>query len=245
MENNFRNTNLNDIESATIVNERSLFASVFTWMFLALAVTTVCSLLFAYNPDLGQLLYKYDEFGNRIGTSMIGWVVMLAPLGLVLVMNFAFNKLSFVALMGIFFGFSALMGISLSSIFLVYRLDSIGVVFASTSALFGIMAVAGYTTKTDLTKMGSLLMIGLIGIVISSLINMFMRSDTMGYIISIISVIVFTGLTAYDVQKIKALAQANDGSSDFKKMGVIGALTLYLDFINLFLSLLRLFGKRD
>ncbi len=245
METNFRNTNLNNIESATIIKERSLFASVFTWMFLALGVTTICSLLFAYNPDLGQLLYKYDELGNRIGTSMIGWIVMLAPLGLVMVMNFAFNKLSFVALMGIFFGFSALMGISLSSIFMVYSLDSIGVVFASTCALFGIMAVAGYTTKADLTKMGSLLMIGLIGIIIASLINMFMHSGTMGYIISIISVIVFTGLTAYDVQKIKELAQANDGSSDFKKIGVMGALTLYLDFINLFLSLLRLFGKRD
>ncbi|MBL7935825.1 MAG: Bax inhibitor-1/YccA family protein [Bacteroidia bacterium] len=245
MDNNFRKTDLSNIESATIVNERSLFASVFTWMFLALAVTTVCSLLFAYNPELGNLLYKVDEMGNKIGTSMIGWIVMFAPLGLVLVMNFAFNKLSFVALMGIFFGFSALMGVSLSSIFLVYNLDSIGVVFASTCALFGIMAVAGYTTKTDLTKMGSLLMIGLIGVVIASLINMFMKSDTMGYIISIISVIVFTGLTAYDVQKIKELAQANDGSSDFKKIGVMGALTLYLDFINLFLSLLRLFGKRD
>ena len=235
METNFRNTNLNNIESATIVKERSLFASVFTWMFLALGITTIASLLFAYNPDLRGLLYNYDEFNIPVGTSMLGWIIMLAPLGLVLVMNFAFNKLSFVALMGI----------SLSSIFLVYNLDSIGVVFASTCALFGIMAVAGYTTKADLTKMGSLLMIGLIGIVVASLINMFMKSDTMGYIISIISVIVFTGLTAYDVQKIKELAQANDGSSDFKKMGVMGALTLYLDFINLFLSLLRLFGKRD
>jgi uncharacterized protein len=245
METNFKKTNFNNIESATIIQERSLFASVFTWMFLALAVTTVCSLLFAYNPDFGQLLYKFDDMGNAIGTSMLGWVIMLAPLGLVLVMNFAFNKLSFMALMGIFFGFSALMGISLSSIFHVYNLDSIGVVFASTCALFGVMAVSGYTTKADLTKMGSLLLIGLIGIVIASLINMFMKSDTMGYIISIISVIVFTGLTAYDVQKIKELAQANDGSSDFKKMGVMGALTLYLDFINLFLALLRLFGKRD
>jgi len=245
MENNSRNTNLDKFENAHVITERSLFASVFTWMFLALGVTTICSLLFAYNPELGGLLYKYDELGNPIGTSMIGWVAMLAPLGLVLVMNFAFNKLSFVALMGIFFGFSALMGISLSSIFLMYRLDSIGVVFASTCALFGVMAVAGYTTKTDLTKMGSLLMIGLIGVIIASLINMFMKSDMMGYVISIISVIVFTGLTAYDVQKIKALAEANDGSTDFKKMGVMGALTLYLDFINLFLSLLRLFGKRD
>lgn len=245
METNFRKTNLDNIESATIVNERSLFASVFTWMFFALGITTLCSLLFAYKPELAALLRNYDEMGNPVGMSILGWVIMLAPLGLVLLMNFAFNKLSFVALMGIFFGFSALMGISLSSIFLVYNLDSIGVVFASTCALFGIMAVAGYTTKADLTKMGSLLMIGLIGVVIASLINMFMRSDTMGYIISIISVIVFTGLTAYDVQKIKEMAQANDGSADFKKMGVMGALTLYLDFINLFLSLLRLFGKRD
>lgn len=245
METNFRKTNLNNIESATIVNERSLFASVFAWMFVALGITTACSLLFAYNPELGRLLYNVDEFGNPMGTSILGWVIMLAPLGLVLVMNFAFNKLSFLALMAIFFTFSALFGISLSSIFLVYNLDSIGVVFASTCALFGVMAVAGYTTKADLTKMGSLLMIGLIGVVIASLINMFMRSDTMGYIISIISVIVFTGLTAYDVQKIKALAAANDGSADFKKMGVMGALTLYLDFINLFLALLRLFGKKD
>ena len=245
METNFRKTDLNNIESATIVNERSLFASVFTWMFVALGVTTISSLLFAYNPELGNLLYNFDDMGNAIGRSLIGWVVMLAPLGLVLMMNFAFNKLSFVALMGIFFGFSMLMGISLSSIFLAYRLDSIGVVFGSTCALFGVMAVAGYTTKADLTKMGSLLMIGLIGIVIASLINMFMRSDSMGYIISIISVVVFTGLTAYDVQKIKEMAQANDGSSDFKKMGVMGALTLYLDFINLFLSLLRLFGKKN
>lgn len=245
METNFRKTDLNNIESATIVNERSLFASVFTWMFVALGVTTISSLLFAYNPELGNLLYNFDDMGNAIGRSLIGWVVMLAPLGLVLMMNFAFNKLSFVALMGIFFGFSMLMGISLSSIFLAYRLDSIGVVFGSTCALFGVMAVAGYTTKADLTKMGSLLMIGLIGIVIASLINMFMHSDSMGYIISIISVVVFTGLTAYDVQKIKEMAQVNDGSSDFKKMGVMGALTLYLDFINLFLSLLRLFGKKN
>jgi len=244
MNHNFRKTDLNNIESAVIVNERSLFASVFTWMFLALGVTSLFSLLFAYNPDLGNMLYKEDQMG-RMSISIFGWICMLAPLGLVLVMNFAFNKLSFTTLMAIFFGYAALNGISFSAIFHIYSLDSIGVVFASTCALFGIMAVAGYTTKTDLTKMGSLLMIGLIGIVIASLINFFMHSDTMGYIISIVSVIIFTGLTAYDVQKIKEMAQYSDGSSDFKKIGVMGALTLYLDFINLFLALLRLFGKRD
>ena len=243
METDFRNTNLDNIESAVIVNERSLFASVFTWMFLALGLTTVCSLLFAYNPTLSHILYTNDAMGN-MSISIMGWVCMFAPLGLVLVMSFAFNKLSFPILMAMFFGYAAINGISFSAIFLIYQLPSIGVVFASTCALFGIMAVAGYTTKTDLTKMGSLLIIGLIGIVIASLINMFMKSDTMGYIISIISVVVFTGLTAWDVQKIKNLAQQNDGSVSFKKLGVMGALTLYLDFINLFLALLRIFGDR-
>lgn len=244
METNFRKTNLNNIESATIVNERSLFASVFTWMFVALGITAGFSMLFAFVPELSNFIYSDDEMGRR-SISIFGWICMLAPIGLVLLMNFAFNKLSFAALIAVFFGYATLNGISFSVLFQIYNLGSIGVVFASTCALFGVMAVAGYTTKADLTKMGSLLMIGLIGIVIASLINMFMHSDSMSYIISIISVIVFTGLTAYDVQKIKEMAQANDGSSDFKKIGVMGALTLYLDFINLFLSLLRLFGKRD
>lgn len=241
---NTRNTNIDNFQGVSAETTRSLFASVFTWMFIALGITTLCSLLFAYNPALGQLLYTQNEQGT-MRTSILGWIIMLAPLGLVLIMNFAFNKLSFIVLIGIFFLFSALFGISLSSIFYRYSIDSIGTVFASSCALFGIMAVAGYTTKADLTKMGSLLTIGLIGIVIASLINMFMRSDTMGYIISIISVVVFTGLTAYDVQKIKELSQQNNGTADFKKMGVMGALTLYLDFINLFLALLRIFGKRD
>jgi FtsH-binding integral membrane protein len=118
-------------------------------------------------------------------------------------------------------------------------------VFLSTVALFAIMAIAGYTTKTDLTKLGSLLFIGLIGIIVASLINMFMHSERMDYILSILGVIVFTGLTAYDVQKIKNMAAEDDGSTPFKKMSIMGALTLYLDFINIFLYLLRLFGKRN
>ena len=244
METNFRKTNLNNIESATIVNERSLFASVFTWMFVALGITTLFSMLFAFVPELSSFIFRDDELGRR-SISIFGWICMLAPLGLVLLMNFAFNKLSFTTLIAVFFAYALLNGISFSVLFQIYNIASIGVVFASTCALFGVMAVAGYTTKTDLTKMGSLLMIGLIGIVIASLINMFMHSDSMSYIISIIGVIVFTGLTAYDVQKIKEMAQANDGSSDFKKIAVMGALTLYLDFINLFLHLLRLFGRRN
>ncbi len=241
----FRNTDLNNIEGASIVNERSLFASVFTWMFVALGITTAFSMLFAFVPELSQYIFRVDEVTGRQTVSIFGWVCMLAPIGLVLLMSFAFNKLSFPALISVFFLYAILNGIGFSVLFYVYSLGSIVTVFASTCALFGVMAIAGYTTKTDLTKLGSLLMIGLIGIVIASLINMFMRSDSMSYIISIISVIVFTGLTAYDVQKIKEMAVHNDGSADAKKIGVMGALTLYLDFINLFLALLRLFGRRD
>jgi len=241
---NNRNTSLNNIQGASVTETRSLFASVFLWMFVALGITTLCSTLFAYNESLLQLLYNVDEFG-RGRVSVLGWIIMLAPLGLVLLMNFAFNKLSFPALISIFFAYSALVGISLSSIFLLYNIGSIVVVFASTCALFGVMAIAGYTTKADLTKMGSILIIGLIGIVIASLINIFAKSGTLDFIISIVGVIIFTGLTAYDTQKIKNLAAQSDGSADFKKLGVMGALSLYLDFINLFLMLLRLFGRKD
>jgi FtsH-binding integral membrane protein len=241
---NNRNTSINNLQGTSVTDTRSLFASVFLWMFIALGITTLCSTIFAYNESLKDILYTVDAMG-RGRVSVLGWIIMLAPLGLVLLMSFAFNKLSFPALISIFFAYSALVGISLSSIFMLYDIGSIVVVFGSTCALFGVMAIAGYTTKADLTKMGSILTIGLIGIVIASLINIFAKSGTMDFIISIIGVIIFTGLTAYDTQKIKNLAAQNDGSSDFKKLAVMGALSLYLDFINLFMMLLRLFGRRD
>jgi FtsH-binding integral membrane protein len=137
------------------------------------------------------------------------------------------------------------MGMSLSFIFLAYTMGSIVGVFVSSAAMFGLMAIMGYTTNTDLTKMGSILMMALIGIIVASLINMFLKSDGMSYIISIVSVIIFTGLTAYDVQKLKNIgAGVEYGTEATAKLSIIGALTLYLDFINLFLALLRLFGNR-
>ncbi len=137
------------------------------------------------------------------------------------------------------------MGVSLSFIFLAYTQSAIYQVFFIAAAMFGTMAVVGYTTKTDLTKMGSLLFMALIGIIIASVVNMFMKSDTMGYIISFIAVIVFTGLTAYDVQKLKNIGDnVEAGTEATAKMSILGALTLYLDFINLFLALLRIFGGR-
>jgi FtsH-binding integral membrane protein len=137
------------------------------------------------------------------------------------------------------------MGMSLSFILLAYTAGSVYTIFISTAAMFGVMALVGYTTKTDLTKLGSLLMMALIGIIIASLINYFVGSSGLSYIISFISVIVFTGLTAYDVQKLKDIsAQVEAGTEATAKMSIMGALTLYLDFINLFLALLRLFGNR-
>lgn len=245
MENqNFRQTNIDKIEYATVVGSNTLLRTVFAWMTAALAITTLASMLFAFTPSLLQLLFTQTADGGY-GLSTLAWVVMFAPLGFVLLMSFGYNKLSYPILIGLFLAYAAVTGISLSFIFIVYQIGSIFTVFLSSVALFAIMAIAGYTTKTDLTKMGSLLMIGLIGIIIASVINVFMKSDSMSFICSILGVIIFTGLTAWDVQKIKNMAAEDDGSTSFKKMSIMGALTLYLDFINIFLYLLRLFGKRN
>jgi len=145
----------------------------------------------------------------------------------------------------LFLLYSSVMGMSLSFIFWAYTASSIFSTFITTSAMFGVMAVAGYTTKIDLTKFGSIMMMGLVGIIIASLINMFMHSDSMQYIISFVGVLVFTGLTAYDVQKLKNIGAGIElGTAAASKLVIMGALSLYLDFINLFLMLLRLFGNR-
>ncbi len=243
METNFRNTNIDKIEYATVVGENKLLRSSFSWMALAMLLTSLSALLFAFTPGLTALLLEPTEFGGFKPT-MLAYVVMFAPLAFVLAINFGLNKMSFPLLIGLFVAYSIVNGISFSFIFFVYNVGSIVNVFLSTTALFAVMAIAGYTTKTDLTKLGSILMIGVIGIVIASLINMFLKSSGMDYIISILGVVIFTGLTAYDVQKIKNLGHEAQGSAIASKLGIMGALTLYLDFINLFMFLLRLFGGR-
>jgi FtsH-binding integral membrane protein len=160
-------------------------------------------------------------------------------------MNFAFNRLSYTALIAIFLAYSFITGLSLSVIFLIYSTATIAKVFLITAGLFATMAVIGYTTKTDLTKLGSILMMAVIGIVIASVVNWFMKSDTMDYVISCVGVLVFTGLIAYDTQKVKRIgAGVEFGTATAGKLAVMGALSLYLDFINLFLFLLRIFGGR-
>jgi len=220
---------------------RAFLAKVFTYMTLALVLSGVAAWLFASNPALSEMLRSPETLRPTI----LGWVVMLAPLALVFIMGGMLNRLSGSMLLTVFIAYSVLTGASLSFIFLIYTIPSVATVFFVTAAVFGLMAVAGYTTKTDLTKLGSLLFIGLIGIVIAMLVNMFMKSDTMGYVISVISVIIFTGLTAYDMQRLKNLGGTMvSGTEVAQKMALMGALSLYLDFLNLFLALLRLFGSR-
>jgi len=219
---------------------RSFMAGVFTWMFIALAITAGISYYVSITPEIMQLMV------TETGLSIFGWVVMLAPIGFVLLMSFRFQKLSAMSLTLLFVVYSVLVGLSLSFIFLVYTMGSIATTFVVTSLTFGVMAVAGYTTKTDLTKFGSILMMGLVGIIIATVVNFFLKSDSMQYIISFIGVLVFTGLTAYDVQKLKKIGnEMTAGEESTRKYTIMGALSLYLDFINLFLFLLRFLGRRN
>ncbi|MDA3942021.1 MAG: Bax inhibitor-1/YccA family protein [Bacteroidetes bacterium] len=220
---------------------KTFLANVFSWMFLALAITALVAYVIAGNESFMQLMYN-TETG---GMSMTGWIIMLSPLGLVFWMSMGFAKMSAQTLTLVFLAYSILMGLSLSFIFLAYTGASIAKTFVITSGMFGLMAVVGYTTKTDLSKFGSLMMMGLVGIIIASVVNFFMKSAMMDYIISFIGVLVFTGLTAYDVQKLKRIgASAMSDGEGMRKITIMGALTLYLDFINLFLFLLRFFGNR-
>jgi len=228
-------------QQQTVAVAKTFLSGVFMWMFLALGITAATAWLFATTPSLISMLYN-SETG---GMSITGWVVMLAPLGLVLLMSARINRLSASTMVLVFIIFSLLMGASLSFVFLAYTGASIAKTFVITSAMFGSMAVLGYTTKTDLSKFGSIMFMGLIGIIIASVVNMFMRSEMMDYIISFIGVLVFTGLTAYDVQKLKRIgSQVAAETESARKLTIMGALTLYLDFINLFLFLLRFFGNR-
>ncbi len=219
---------------------KTFFANVFAFMFLALGISAVVAYAFAANPE-----WLLPIITNKL----LFYVVMFAPLGFVLLMSLGYKKLSTPVLIALFIVYSAITGLSLSFILLTYTANSVFGCFASAAVMFGVMAVLGYTTKQDLTKFGRIMIMGLIGIVIASLINIFLNNSTMDYIISFVGVMVFTGLTAYDVQKIKRMGEGFDEHGEAipgeaKKLSVMAGLTLYLDFINLFLFLLRLFGSR-
>jgi FtsH-binding integral membrane protein len=250
------NNNYNWAHKPTFVPEQTgqvakrFFASVFLWMFIALGVSTLAAVFMANTPAAMDYLIKYDAQGNRAGMSILGYIAMFSPLALVLLMSAGLSRLSYPALLGVFVAYSLLTGISLSFILLTYTAGSVVACFASAAGIFGIMAVLGYTTDTDLSKFGPILMVGVIGLVIASVINMFLGSSTFDYIMSFFGVAIFTALTAYDVQKLKRIGEGIEENgdqvavADTKKLAIMGALSLYLDFINIFLFLLRIFGSR-
>jgi len=212
-----------------------LMRKVYLWMTLALIITGFTAYYVASSQSLLSMIY---------GNSIIMWTVVLAPIALVLLLSFGIQKLSLTAATLVFVLYSVLMGASLSSIFLIYTTSSIAQVFFISAGTFGVMSFYGYVTKSDLTSWGKLLFMALIGLIIASLVNIFWGNSMFDLIICFVGVLIFVGLTAYDTQKIKVmLMQAPDASESMQKLALMGALSLYLDFINLFLYLLRLFGN--
>jgi len=247
-----RNNILNRSTTAkkTVVMDEGLRAymlKVYNYMATGILLTGIIALLTfkmsVVTNDSGTIV-GLTQIGNALYLSGLKWVVMLAPLGVVFYMSFGIKKMSASKAQTTFWVFASLMGLSLSSILLIYTGLSVTRVFFICSATFGAMSIYGYTTKRDLTKLGSFLMMGLIGIIIASIVNIFLKSSMMYFVISILGVLIFVGLTAYDTQKIKNMYAASDTGELMGKKAVMGALTLYLDFINLFIMLLRLFGQR-
>ena len=247
--NNILNRSTTTKQKTVVMDEglRAYMLKVYNYMATGVLLTGIIAMLsfkMSVVTDASGVISGFTSFGNALFFSGFKWVVMLAPLGIVFYMSFGINKMSAAKAQSVFWIFAALMGLSLSWILLVYTGVSVARVFFITSATFGAMSIYGYTTKRDLTKMGSFLMMGLIGIIIASVVNIFMKSTMMYFIISILGVLIFVGLTAYDTQKIKNMYAASDTGELMGKKAVMGALTLYLDFINLFIMLLRLFGQR-
>lgn len=220
---------------------KEFISSVFTYMFAALMITAVMSWWFAESDLVLNLFNPETDSLNGLG-----YVMLYGPIGLVFLIQLGVNKLSFPVLATLFIVYSAMLGISLSSIFLVFEMGTIALAFFSAAAAFGSMAILGYTTKIDLTKFGSFMYMAFIGIFVASMINIFIGSGALNYIISMIGVVVFTGLTAFEMQRLKWMAHdPNMQGVTRQKMALIGGLRLYILFINLFLSLLTIFGGRD
>lgn len=237
------NENYNTQRSMTQDMTRSFVSNVFLWMFAALGITASAAYLFGTNEALFSMLVKVTAEGTT-KMSILGWIVTFAPFIIIIATSANINKMSVQKAVLCYVIYSILMGVSLSFIFWTYTTASIFKTFIISAGMFGVMAVVGYTTKTDLTKFGSFLFMALIGIIIASLVNFFMHSARLDYIISIAGVLIFTGLTAFDVQKIKEIGNSGINEGDMMaKLTILGALTLYLDFLNLFLYLLRIFGE--
>lgn len=225
-----------DRDRAAVV-QNDFIRRVYNWMTLGLAVTAISALFTASSPGLLQLI-----FGNPV----VLIVLILVELGLVIGISAAINRIASSTALFMFFAYSFLNGMTLSSVFVVYTSASIANTFFVTAGTFGVMSLYGYTTKRDLTSWGGFFMMGLVGIIIASVVNIFIQSSQISWLVTYLGVFIFVGLTAYDTQKIKAMAYSGFSGDEIARKGaIIGALELYLDFINLFLLLLRIFGRRD
>jgi len=216
------------------VGLREYMLKVYNYMATGLGLTGLTAYFVAINPTLVETIF---------GTPLY-WIVALAPLGFVFYLSARLNRISFSKAQALFWLFSGVMGLSMASIFLMYTPVSIARVFFITAGTFAAMSLYGYTTKKDLSGWGSFLFMGLIGIIIASIVNIFLKSPMLFYVVSWIGVLVFVGLTAYDTQRIKEMYYASDTVEISGKKAIMGALKLYLDFINLFIMLLHLFGQR-
>ena len=224
-------------QSAVKTQTNSVMKRVYVRMFIGLLVSAFCALGVASSPAALNFV-----FGNAI----MRWGILIAMFAMAILIPVRMLKMSSSTVLALFLVYSALMGTWLSAIFVVYKMTAIVATFFITAGTFGAMSVYGYVTKTDLTKMGSFLMMALFGLVIAMLVNLFLHSSTMSYVISIIGVLIFTGLTAWDTQQVKQLAAANLDPALADKLATMGAMNLSLDFVHLFLFILRIFGgNRD
>jgi FtsH-binding integral membrane protein len=224
---------------------RAYMLRVYNYMLVGLGLTGGVAWLTANSP-LINVFYDQVQTANGVAIhpNMLGWVAMFAPLGLVLFLSMRIQKMSFATAQMTFWGYAAVMGVSLSTILLLYTGTSVAMTFFVTAGTFGAMSLYGYTTGRDLTGMGSFLMMGLIGLIIASVVGMFFQSSQLQFVISVVGVLIFTGLTAYDSQNIKNMYYVGDDGEMAGKKAIMGSLRLYLDFVNLFLFLMRFMGNR-
>jgi FtsH-binding integral membrane protein len=221
---------------------------VYNYMTLGLAITGAVALgafMLAVVTDPATGARSLTDIGQLLYASPLKWVVIFAPLALVFFLSFRIDRMSVGTAQAVFWTYAALVGLSLSVIFLVFTGQSITRVFFITAASFGALSLYGYTTKRDLSGLGTFLFMGLIGVVIASVVNIWLASSMLQWIVSVVGVLVFAGLTAYDTQQIKEMYYAGDDSATAGRKAVMGALRLYLDFVNMFMMLLHLFGNRQ
>lgn len=231
------NNNLTLEQQITQV-QATFISKVYGWMSCALVVTGIVAIWAATTPAVLEFIFPAS------GSMMTFYLLIAAEFGAVIYLTARIHKMSAETAGTVFLLYSVLNGLTLSVVFLMYTSSSIASTFLVTAVTFGVMSVYGYTTKKDLTSFGNLVFMALIGLVVASVVNIFMQSEMMYWIITYAGVLIFVGLTAYDTQKIKRMAAADDGVEVYQKKAIYGALTLYLDFVNLFLYLLRLLGDR-